>query len=96
MSASLSLAARLDNPAAEHLSRDLLEARGGAVLINAEAVIFCGALAMQLLVAARKQWLKDGQAFEVERPSSDLINACRLLGVTLENVGVVETLGDKS
>ena len=55
MSASLTLAPRLDSPAAEGLAKDLVAARGAGILINAEGVIFCGALAMQLLLSARRQ-----------------------------------------
>ena len=96
MSATLILASRLDSPAAEGLSRDLLAARGAAMVINAEAVTFCGALAMQLLLSARKQWQEDGQPFEIEKPSADLTDACRVLGVAPDLVGITQKTGETS
>ena len=93
MSASLTLAPRLDSPAAEGLAKDLVAARGAGILINAEGVIFCGALAMQLLLSARRQWQEDGHPFEIEKPSQDLTEACRLLGVTPNDVGIEQKTG---
>lgn len=94
MSGSLTLAPRLDSPAADVLAHDLLEARGSTIQINAESVTFCGALAMQILVSARRQWIEDGQTFSIENPSNDLVEACRLLGVAHDEVGISENSGD--
>ncbi len=94
MSASLNLVPRLDSPAADALAREFLAVRGTAIQVNGQAVTFCGALSMQILVSARRQWLQDGDTFAIYEPSKDLLEACRLLGVPLEEIGISEITGE--
>ena len=94
MSTSLTLVPRLDSPAADALARDLKAARGAPSQINAQAVTFCGALSMQLLMAARRQWSEDGAAFQIDEPSKDLLEACRLLGIPQTDIGIEEVTGE--
>ncbi|MGR3802769.1 STAS domain-containing protein [Marinibacterium profundimaris] len=94
MSSTLTLAPRLDSPAADALARELAEARGAAIRLDAGAVTFCGALTLQLLLSARRQWQADGHPFEMDAPSQDMTDACRLLGVSPEDIGILHETGE--
>lgn len=94
MSLSVTLVQRLDSPAADALKHELLAVRGAPILLNAQSVSFCGALAMQLLVSARRQWVEDGESFSIVDPSKDLLEACRLLGVPKDEIGISEITGE--
>lgn len=94
MTATLTLAPRLDSPAADTLARELLSARGDGIRIDAAAVTFCGALVLQLLLSARRQWQADGHPFEIDAPGGDMLDACRVLGVSPEDIGILQETGE--
>ena len=54
----------------------------------------CGALTLQLLLSARRQWQADGHPFEMDAPSQDMTDACRLLGVSPEDIGILHETGE--
>ena len=59
--AVLALPAVLDLRAAAGLKADLLALRGRPATLDASAVERLGGLCLQVLLAARKTWAKDGQ-----------------------------------
>lgn len=94
MSATLTLAPRLDSPAAERLAEELKSARGTGICIDGGAVTFCGALALQTLLSAKLQWKEDDHPFEIAVASSDFADACRLLGLSAQDIGITQEMGE--
>lgn len=87
MTMTYSLGGHLDSAAAPPLVIDLLEHRGHPLCIDGSSVTFAGALCVQVLVAARKQWQEDDQPFLVAPLSGGLANAAKGLGVALSAIG---------
>ncbi|MEZ5716152.1 MAG: STAS domain-containing protein [Paracoccaceae bacterium] len=87
MSKDLKLPERLDNATAGHLAGELSRLRGQPAKLDGSAVRFGGALGLQVLVAARRQWQADGQGFKVAPTSDALRNACRVLGIDPDEIG---------
>lgn len=87
MTTTYSLGGHLDSAAAPPLVTELLEHRGQPLCIDASAVTFAGALCVQVLVAAQKQWREDDQAFQVAPLGDGLVNAAQGLGVPLAAIG---------
>jgi len=83
----LSLPARLDSAAAGKLAGRLLALRGRPVTLTAGDVSVAGALGVQVLVAARRQWAQDGPLFRLAAPSAALLECCELLGVPAAEIG---------
>ena len=79
---------RFDNATVPALRLALLDRRGARLCLAAQEVETTGTLAIQLLVAARRQWQADGQDFAVISPSQALLEACRLLGIEVDDIGV--------
>ena len=97
MSGTLTLGQRLDSTAASSLTTDLIAAMGAPMTLDASGVTFCGTLVMQTLLAARQQWQQDGQDFAVAAPSAEMLEACRLLGVTPDQIGITsEDMGEST
>ncbi|QEW19423.1 hypothetical protein LA6_001612 [Marinibacterium anthonyi] len=94
MSATVTLAPRLDSAAAELLTEELKSARGSALCVDAGAVTFCGSLALQTLLSAKLQWQEDEHSFEISAPSRDLSDACRLLGISPQEIGIKQEMGE--
>jgi chemotaxis protein CheX len=75
------LPARLDSAAARPVADSLRAVVGRPVRIDATAVERAGALGIEVLVAAARQWQADGQPFELVGPSDAFTATCNLLGV---------------
>lgn len=88
MSETYSLNGHLDSAAAPTMNTDLMALRGKPLRIDASTVSFAGTLPIQVLIAAQKQWLDDGQAFQISPLSAALSNAASGLGVDLAVIGV--------
>ncbi len=93
MATQLTLPERLDGPAAQKLTSALAEASGSPLCLNGAEVIFGGALGLQFLVAAHRQWQKDQNDFEVAAASEALMESCRILGVEPGDIGIGEKTG---
>lgn len=78
----LDLPARLDVTAADELAEALEHLREVPLEINAAGVEQAGTLCLQVLLAARQQWLADGLPFRIAAPSGPLRDAVSLLGLT--------------
>ena len=89
--ASAALPAVLDLNAAGPLASQLLARRGSPLIVDGSAVERMGAQCLQVLLAARKTWESDGQAFELIAPSTALITALAAFGAeSLQNPQVAE------
>ncbi|MDZ7710213.1 MAG: STAS domain-containing protein [Roseovarius sp.] len=72
---------RLDYEATGTLHESLLASRGEAITLDAGAVTHLGGLALQLLVAAREQWRRDGLALRIEPRSRNFSEDVAMLGM---------------
>ncbi len=78
---------RLDTASAPGLA-DALRGRMGEVLtLDGAAVRNVGALGLQVLVAANRQWREDGNELCLENPSDALIEGCIWLGISPADIG---------
>ncbi len=84
MSAHLALAARLDLPAAQPLTKSILTLRGDDVTIDAGEVSHLGGLCLQVLVSAAETWRFDGRALKFEPRSGEFDAALAMFGLTPE------------
>ncbi|MEQ8294094.1 MAG: STAS domain-containing protein [Roseovarius sp.] len=87
MDEKLLLPARLDSAAVRAVADDIQARRGHPLTIDAGQVEFAGALGLQVLVAARRQWQEAGNAFEVTGAGAALRDMCWMLGVPLGEIG---------
>lgn len=81
MRGALSLAARLDLPAAKPLAEALLAERGHDLTIDAGQVTHLGGLCLQVLASAARTWAGDGKALSVSPRSEDFDNALAVFGL---------------
>ena len=81
MTERLTLPARLDSSAAPALMQTILGHRGRPVVLDASGVEVVGARAIEILIAAGRQWAADGLALAVEGPSDRYAATCAVLGV---------------
>lgn len=88
MKGPFKLSSCLDSQAAEQLGAALTQKRGEPLTIDAAEVSFLGALALQLLIAARRQWLEDGLSFDIAGVSDEFLDGVRLLGINPDELGV--------
>lgn len=94
MKGSLRLAACLDTLATEHLASELAPQRGHSLTLHAGQVKFIGALALQLLIAAHRQWQADGKPFRIAAPSEAFLEGVALLGSNATELGIDELVED--
>ena len=87
MSNDFTLPERLDTASAGRLAGRLSERRGQPLRLDGSAVGFGGALGLQVLVAARRQWQADGQPFRIDPLGDGLARACRILGIPPLEIG---------
>ena len=80
-SAVVHLPARLELPAVQRLADELAQCRGGPAELDASQVQRMGALALQVLLSARKTWAADGQQLMIKDPSPQFCEAMALFGV---------------
>lgn len=81
MTERLTLPARLDSSAAPALMQTLLGHRGRPVVLDASGVEVIGARAIEILIAAGRQWAADGCTLAVEGASDRYAATCAILGV---------------
>lgn len=82
------LAAHLDSAAAPGLCTELLSRRGKDLVVEGEAVTHAGALGLQVLVAAQRQWIADGADFQLINASAPLMASCAALGIPTNTIGI--------
>ncbi len=87
MTECYSLSRHLDSAAAPPLAADLLALRGAPLRVDGSAVAFVGALGMQVLISAQRQWQEDATAFHIHPVSPALAAAAIGLGVDLAATG---------
>lgn len=78
-----------DGETAVQVTEELLKHRGQSVVLNSKRVKTAGALGIQVLISARKQWQQDKQIFHVSKASAALLQTVHALGVNCEDVGVM-------
>jgi len=78
---------RMDSQAIPGLVEDILSRRGAALEVDGAAVRFAGALGVQMLVSALRQWQADEQGYALRACSDNLKEACTELGVPLPEIG---------
>ncbi|WP_372839881.1 STAS domain-containing protein [Phaeovulum sp.] len=88
MSTALSLAPRLDLSAAKDLHAAVLARRGGDLQLDAGQVTHLGALGLQLLLAAKQSWQRDGHRLAISPRSQAFDDALRLFGVAPDDLVV--------
>ena len=82
------LPARLDTASAPGLVSALNDRRGNPVVLDGSGVSHAGALGLQALIAARREWQAAGHSFRISAPSEALISACSLLGIAAQEIGI--------
>lgn len=81
MTERFSLPARLDSSGAISLRDALIARRGQQLCLDASQVDVIGALAIEVIVAAARQWAADDRELTLTAPSARFCAACNLLGV---------------
>lgn len=94
MNERISLPARFDGASVEVFTRALAERSARPLTIEAQAVSYAGALGVQALIAAWRQWRADGVAFRVEGMNDGLHDICRVLGIDPREFGAADDMGD--
>nr|WP_317055327.1 STAS domain-containing protein [Roseovarius sp. W115] len=89
----LRLQARFDGASVGVFMEDLRSRKGGDVCIDGSNVSFCGALGVQALVSAQKQWQADGYRLAL-KASSELLACCATLGVDITALGLLADDGE--
>jgi chemotaxis protein CheX len=75
------LPSRLDSSAAPSLLDSLMTRRGQPLHLDASEVELVGALALEVVIAAGRQWDLDGHPFSLKSPSDRFTSACDVLGL---------------
>lgn len=83
---------RLDVPAVPMLREQLLGWRGSDLVVDAAEVEAVSALALEVLVAAARQWSQDGRRIELSNASVAFERACRHLGLVPSTPWRAETV----
>ena len=95
MTECLMLPVRLDSSGARSLMDMILARRGAALTLDASQVDVIGALAVEVLVAAGRQWQADGHTLAIANPSDRYAAACKTMGLSPESpwLSGVESMG---
>lgn len=81
MARVLKLVTRLDSAQAQALAADLCARRGKPLLLDISAVETVSALALEVIIAAARQWALDGQEFALTGRSARFTETCTTLGL---------------
>lgn len=81
MSEVFALPNRLDSSGAAPLMQALLSRRGRSLTLDASGVDLVGALALEVIVAAGRQWEADRQLLSLAHPSERFVASCDALGL---------------
>jgi chemotaxis protein CheX len=82
----LKLPQTMDVARARSLYDDLFRRRGSPLTIDASQVEKASALAIEVLIAAARQWRSDGISFDIKTPSHAMLETWGGLGLDLETV----------
>ena len=80
----MELVSRLDSGQAQGLAAELAARRGAPLTLDAGAVENVSALAIEVIIAAARQWALDGQAFALAGRSARFAETCAVLGLDPE------------
>lgn len=80
----LPLPETFDRKAVAHFAQTLMDHRGSDAVLDASGVARIGAPAVELLVAARKQWLADGKALHIRDASPAFLAVIDDIGTSLD------------
>lgn len=86
------LAERLDSVGAAALAAELKDVQGTPVRLCGQEVRSAGALALQTLIAAKRQWSRDNVEFELNPVGPGLDRACGILGIAPTELGAPLTM----
>ncbi len=81
---ALPLPETFDRKAVAQFAQTLMDHRGGDAVLDASAVTRMGVPAVELLVAARKQWLVDGHSLRISDASAAFLSTLDDIGVSLD------------
>lgn len=87
----LKLPQTLDVAAVRAVREHLLGRRGTTTTVDASEVERIGALGIELLIAAQRQWQKDERVLQLVGPSDAVMDALRDLGLDPETLDIRET-----
>lgn len=85
----LYLPEHFDGTTVSQVAQELLKRRGQPIELNGGRVKTAGALGLQVLAAAAKQWRQDQHAFRLVDASDVLQNAGEVLGIARTDLGLV-------
>ncbi|WP_410218963.1 STAS domain-containing protein [Paracoccus sp. (in: a-proteobacteria)] len=83
---ALPLPETFDRKAAATFSRSLLDHRGTDAVLDASGVQRLGAIGVELLIAARKQWQVDGKALSIKDASQSFLDTLGDIGTSLDSL----------
>ena len=92
MKDTLLLPARFDSAAVPGFAEAMKSRRRAPITLDGSQVGFAGALALQALIACRRQWEDDGMAFSLSGPSQSLLECCKSLGIAPADIGATGEL----
>ena len=81
MAGVLKLATRLDSAQAQRLAADLCARRGKPLQLDISAVETISALALEVIIAAARQWARDGHDLTLTGRSARFAETCTTLGL---------------
>ncbi|MFC0202386.1 STAS domain-containing protein [Paracoccus rhizosphaerae] len=81
---ALPLPETFDRKAVALFAQTLIDHRGKDAVLDAASVSRIGVPAVELLVAARKQWLADGRSLQVRNPSAAFLATLDDFGASLD------------
>ena len=87
MDEKLLLPRRIDSAAVRAVAEGIQARRGQPLVLDAGQVEYAGALGLQVLVAAHRQWREAGLSFRVTGAGAALLDICRTLGVAPAEIG---------
>lgn len=79
---ALTLPETLDRKAAFELSKTLLEHRGSEIELDASGIHRLGAIGVEVLIAAQRQWQAESIKFQVDNWSEAALQALDAIGAS--------------
>ena len=86
MTAQVSLAPRLDLPAARPLADAISEHKGNDLKLDAAQVTHVGGLCLQVILSAANTWRAEGHNLHVTPRSEEFDNALNVFGLSAEAI----------
>ncbi|MEQ5793602.1 STAS domain-containing protein [Paracoccus sp. NFXS7] len=81
---ALPLPETFDRKAVSAFARTLLDHRGADAVLDASGVARMGTLAVELLIAARKQWRADGKTLSIRDASDPFLTTIQAVGASVQ------------